>query len=86
MPPRVVVVDLPQVEDVNCTTHADDRDSCFNIHAPLQDSRLRFGEHLPLKRSRSCFAGGKRQQINSITAYMDASQVYGSTQREAEVP
>lgn len=67
--------------DLDLTTTADPAEA-FDIAIPLGDPQFdpnRTGhEIMALNRSAYNDAGGVRQQINGITAYIDASQVYGS--------
>jgi len=59
----------------------------FNIDVPLGDPQFdptRTGTQvIPLSRSLSVPVAGVRQQVNAITAYIDASQVYGSDEETA---
>lgn len=50
---------------------------------PQFDPRGTGTQVIPLSRSVSTPVGGVRQQVNAITAYIDASQVYGSDEERA---
>jgi hypothetical protein len=60
----------------------------FNIAVPLGDPQFdpnkTGAQVIPLSRTISTPVNGVRQQINSITAYIDASQVYGSSDAQAQ--
>ncbi|HYU31728.1 MAG TPA: peroxidase family protein [Thermoanaerobaculia bacterium] len=59
----------------------------FNIEVPRGDPQFDPAatgtQVIPLSRSLAITAGGVRQQVNTITAYIDASQVYGSDEERA---
>ena len=59
----------------------------FDIEVPRGDPQFDPAatgtKVIPLSRSVSTSAGGVRQQVNAITAYIDASQVYGSDEERA---
>ncbi|HBL32137.1 MAG TPA: hypothetical protein DD490_35390 [Acidobacteria bacterium] len=59
----------------------------FNIEVPAGDPQFdpthTGTQVIPLSRSVSVAVAGVRQQINAITAYIDASQVYGSDETTA---
>lgn len=63
----------------NCTQPSSfSNDECYHIHSPGRgDPRLSADDFFPFARTESCFAGGARQQINSLPAYLDASYIYG---------
>jgi hypothetical protein len=65
-------------------TNTSDR---FDIEVPLGDPQFdpqRTGTQvIPLSRTVSTPVAGVRQQVNAITAYIDASQVYGSDSETA---
>jgi peroxidase len=69
--------------DLTLTTTAEP----FAIEVPLGDPQFDPAatgtQVIPLSRSLSTPVAGIRQQINSITAYIDASQVYGSDAERA---
>ncbi|XP_052823062.1 peroxidasin homolog [Octopus bimaculoides] len=66
---------------------------CFPIQVPLNDQRIRNRECLGFSRSSAiCNSGGTsiffntlapREQLNAITAFIDGSNVYGSTFEDA---
>ena len=72
--------------DLDLTLTADPAER-FDIEVPLGDSHFdpaRTGtKTIPLSRSMYVDARGVRQQVNAITAYIDASQVYGSDEETA---
>ncbi|XP_062372124.1 myeloperoxidase-like isoform X2 [Sardina pilchardus] len=79
---------------LNCAASCDQSYPCFPIPAPKGDPRLPQDACIPVFRSapacgtgNSAFMfGGKadvREQINSITAFVDAGQVYGSEDSQA---
>ncbi|XP_078681743.1 myeloperoxidase-like [Branchiostoma floridae x Branchiostoma belcheri] len=61
---------------------------CFNINIPSDDPDFTGSRCLGFARSRSCPNGGchmgRRQQLNQLTAFVDASNVYGSSEEEIE--
>ncbi|XP_051976005.1 thyroid peroxidase [Xyrauchen texanus] len=66
-------------------THTCSRDTpCFPIQIPLSDPRTGTQSCMPFFRSApSCMGGsvpfGRREQLNAITAFVDANMVYGSS-------
>ncbi|KAI8495464.1 hypothetical protein Bbelb_269190 [Branchiostoma belcheri] len=76
-----------QEEGLHCTCDSDD-ERCFNIDIPFDDPDFPGRRCLPFARSRSCpnewCRLGKRQQLNQLTAFVDASNVYGSSDEEME--
>ncbi|XP_068594902.1 eosinophil peroxidase-like [Brachionichthys hirsutus] len=80
---------------IDCDRTCDRTEPCFPIQIPQRDPRFgrNSGQCLPFFRSApACGTGPSghifggitiRQQINSLTAYIDASQVYGSDEQLA---
>lgn len=72
--------------DLDLTLTADPKEP-FNIDVPLGDPQFdptgTGTATIPLSRSMSTTVGGVRQQVNAITVYIDASQVYGSDEETA---
>lgn len=66
---------------------------CFNIDVPHDDPRIKTLSCIEMERSSAICGSGEtspffnkvqpREQINQITSYIDASNVYGSTERDA---
>ncbi|XP_072031526.1 uncharacterized protein [Amphiura filiformis] len=56
---------------------------CFPVFAPENDPRLRVGDCIPVTRSTRVCDVEPRQQLNSITSYIDAGVKYGSTEDRA---
>lgn len=66
---------------------------CFNIEIPLGDPRIRDGRCMEFERNSAVCGSGEtsifmnsimpREQINQITSYIDASNVYGSSEADA---
>ena len=56
---------------------------CFPIFAPENDARLAENGCISLTRSTRICDLEPREQLNSITSYVDASTVYGSTEERA---
>ena len=56
---------------------------CFPIFAPESDSRLAQNGCISLTRSTPVCDLEPREQLNSVTSYIDASTVYGSTEGRA---
>ncbi|KTF77102.1 hypothetical protein cypCar_00024445 [Cyprinus carpio] len=74
---------------LNCDQSCERSEPCFPIPAPPGDPRLKPGTCLPVFRSSPACGSGKtaymfggnptvREQINALTAFLDAGQVYGS--------
>ncbi|XP_056323022.1 eosinophil peroxidase isoform X2 [Danio aesculapii] len=74
---------------IDCVNSCERSEPCFPIPAPPGDQRLRPNTCLPVFRSAPTCGSGRtaymfggvpnvREQINSLTAYLDAGQVYGS--------
>ena len=57
---------------------------CFPVLAPEDDPRLDPGDCIPLTRSTRVCDVEPRQQLNSITSYLDAGVKYGSTEERAQ--
>ncbi|CAH1270774.1 PXDN [Branchiostoma lanceolatum] len=74
-----------QEEGLDCTCDSLD-EHCFNIPVPSDDPDFSGRRCLGFARSRSCpnegCRMGRRQQLNQITAFVDASNVYGSSDEE----
>ncbi|XP_078584680.1 myeloperoxidase-like [Branchiostoma floridae x Branchiostoma japonicum] len=74
-------------EGLACTCDSAD-EHCFNIPVPSDDPDFSARPCLEFARSRSCpnegCHMGRRQQLNQITAFVDASNVYGSSEEEIE--
>ncbi|XP_078588034.1 chorion peroxidase-like [Branchiostoma floridae x Branchiostoma japonicum] len=77
-----------QEEGLVCECGSQD-DRCFNIPVPTDDEDFASEPCITFARSRSSpnegCRMGPRQQINQITAFIDASNVYGSSEEEMEV-
>ncbi|KAI8519677.1 hypothetical protein Bbelb_029340 [Branchiostoma belcheri] len=76
-----------QEEGLVCTCDSED-ERCFNIDIPSDDPDFAGRPCLPFVRSLSgpnegCRLG-RRQQLNELTAFVDASNVYGSSDEEIE--
>ncbi|XP_019615202.1 PREDICTED: LOW QUALITY PROTEIN: C-reactive protein-like, partial [Branchiostoma belcheri] len=76
-----------QEEGLVCSCDSED-EHCFNINVPSDDPDFAGRPCLPFARSLSspnegCHLG-RRQQLNQITAFVDASNVYGSSDEEIE--
>ncbi|KAL0155432.1 hypothetical protein M9458_049695, partial [Cirrhinus mrigala] len=65
----------------DCTRTCSRDTPCFPIQIPLSDPRMGTQSCMPFFRSApSCtFPLGRREQLNAITAFVDASMVYGSS-------
>ncbi|VDP10005.1 unnamed protein product [Soboliphyme baturini] len=78
---------------VNCARTCTNRPPCFNIDIPRNDPRIHDGICIEFQRSSAICGSGtssviynhiqQRQQVNQITAYIDASSVYGSHEADA---
>src|SRR5262245_33154229 len=66
--------------DLDLTTGANPAEP-FNIQVPADDPV--FTGDIPFNRSTSVYVNGVRQQPNQITAFIDASMVYGSSEAVA---
>ncbi|XP_035678849.1 peroxidasin-like [Branchiostoma floridae] len=73
-------------EGLRCPCDSTD-ERCFNIPVPSDDPDFST-PCLEFARSRSCpnegCRMGRRQQLNQLTAFVDASNVYGSSEEEME--
>ncbi|CAH1274733.1 PXDN [Branchiostoma lanceolatum] len=76
-----------QEDGFDCTCDSTD-ERCFNIPIPDGEPDFSGMRCLPFSRSRPCpnrgCRMGRRQQINQITTFIDASNVYGSSDEEME--
>ncbi|XP_078607888.1 uncharacterized protein LOC144879900 [Branchiostoma floridae x Branchiostoma japonicum] len=74
-------------EGLRCPCDTAD-EHCFNIPVPSDDPDFSGRPCLEFARSRSCpnegCRMGRRQQLNQLTAFVDASNVYGSSEEEME--
>ncbi|KAI7790631.1 putative eosinophil peroxidase-like [Triplophysa rosa] len=66
----------------DCTRTCSRHTPCFPIHIPPSDPRVGRQSCMPFFRSApSCTVpSGHREQLNAITAFVDASMVYGSSE------
>lgn len=58
--------------------------NCFNIQTVFQDARFGSNRCLPMARSTPTCAGGRREQFNENTAFIDASLIYGSSSADSD--
>jgi len=82
------------IEGGRCDVHCKNEHPCFPIEIPPNDPRSRRHKCMDFTRSSSVCGSGStsvffdviapRQQINQITSYIDASNVYGSTEHEVK--
>ncbi|XP_070556082.1 peroxidasin-like [Ptychodera flava] len=79
-------------DGVKCSDTCENSAPCFSIPVPAGDPRIN-GECIEFIRSSAvCGTGYKtasgrpvpRQQVNAITSYIDASQIYGSSRTRAD--
>ena len=81
---------------MSCEETCENTSPCFPIPVPEDDARIRNRECLPFTRSGAVCGTGtssllvgraayRREQINQITSYVDASNIYGSTQDKANL-
>lgn len=81
---------------VSCDETCENTSPCYPIPVPENDRRIRNRECLPFTRSSAvCGTGAsslligraayRREQINQITSYVDASMIYGSSQERADL-
>ena len=66
------------------------RPECFNINIPISDPSYSLRHNLSstcidFSRSRPACGPSSREQVNTITAFIDASNVYGSDDETAQV-
>ena len=81
------------IEGGRCDIHCKNEHPCFPIQIPPNDPRSKRYKCMDFTRSSAVCGSGStsvffdvitpRQQINQITSYIDASNVYGSTKHEA---
>ncbi|KAK8739717.1 hypothetical protein OTU49_003162 [Cherax quadricarinatus] len=79
-------------DGVNCQRSCDYASPCFPIEIPPDDPRIRHHRCMEFTRSSGICGSGMtsvffntvlpREQINQLTSYIDASQVYGSSAGE----
>ncbi|XP_073784112.1 thyroid peroxidase isoform X3 [Danio rerio] len=60
-------------------------DPCFPIQISRDDPLSRNSSCLPFFRSSPSCTGLQRQQLNSITSFIDASTVYGSSEEQQQI-
>ena len=81
---------------ISCDETCNNTSPCFPIPVPSNDVRIRNRKCLPFTRSSAvCGTGAssllvgraayRREQINQITSYVDASMIYGSSQETADL-
>uniref|UniRef100_V9GWB1 Cell adhesion molecule-related/down-regulated by oncogenes n=1 Tax=Ectopleura larynx TaxID=264052 RepID=V9GWB1_9CNID len=78
----------------SCSDSCENEQPCFPIKVPEDDPRIKRYKCMEFTRSSAVCGSGStsvffdsitpRQQINQITSFIDASNVYGSTKKEAE--
>ncbi|KRZ83387.1 Peroxidasin -like protein [Trichinella sp. T8] len=78
---------------VDCKRTCQNRPPCFNIEIPPNDRRIKYGVCMEFERSSAVCGSGDtsvlfdtlqhREQLNVLTAYIDASNVYGSEEADA---
>ena len=68
----------------SCKSTCVNQDSCFPIQIPTDDPRIHIHKCMEFVRSSGAYSNGQREQVNDITAYIDASNVYGSSKRVSE--
>lgn len=85
-------ITLAEAQGLNCEPPADKKNSeCINIHIPKDDATFREREvdfiemerdapHVPVSHCKLVV----REHSNTITAFIDASNVYGSTKQVAD--
>ena len=82
---------LTRKKTVTCKTVPSNESECFNVEVPADDDVFQsrgvtFFELIrdaPFEFKLEC-SPGPREHINTITAFLDASNVYGSDEEEAE--
>ena len=82
---------LAEVQNVICETVLSNESECFNVEVPADDDvfqsrEVKFFELVrdaPHEFKIEC-SPGPREHTNNITAFIDASNVYGSDEKEAE--
>lgn len=78
---------------IRCKVTCQNSPPCFNIDVPVDDPRIKTIPCIEMERSSAVCGSGEtslffnkvqpREQINQITSYIDGSNVYASTEREA---
>ncbi len=81
-------------DGLECKDICDNQPPCFPISIPPDDPRIRKARCMEFTRSSAVCGSGitsgifnsiiPREQINQITSYIDASNVYGSTKEQAD--
>ncbi|CAH2220198.1 Mpo-A [Pelobates cultripes] len=73
------------LKGIDCDVSCAREPPCFPLRIPPNDPRIRTSDCIPLFRSSpACVKGSPiREQMNVLTSYVDASQVYGSTNKVA---
>ena len=64
---------------ISCNNTCANQHPCFPIQIPAGDRRIRNKKCLTFIRSSAACNVGPREQINDLTSYIDASNVYGSS-------
>ncbi|XP_071807106.1 peroxidasin homolog isoform X2 [Asterias amurensis] len=82
------------IDGVECKDTCENQPPCFPINVPDDDPRIRRMQCMEFTRSSAVCGSGStslffnsvmpREQINQITSYIDASNVYGSTKGQAD--
>uniref|UniRef100_A0A915ILR4 Ig-like domain-containing protein n=1 Tax=Romanomermis culicivorax TaxID=13658 RepID=A0A915ILR4_ROMCU len=78
---------------LRCKAACTNSPPCFNIEVPKDDPRIKSLPCIEMERSSAVCGSGEtslffnkiqpREQINQITSFIDASNIYASTEREA---
>ncbi|XP_077547312.1 peroxidasin isoform X2 [Haemaphysalis longicornis] len=81
------------IDTVDCADSCDNVMPCFPIEVPLDDRRVRGHRCIEFVRSSTACGSGRtsvfygalapREQTNQLTAFIDASNVYGSRSKQA---
>ncbi|RUS72077.1 hypothetical protein EGW08_020159 [Elysia chlorotica] len=77
----MTIVPHPSV-DPDCCTNV--QAECFNIAIPPEDGYFTGRDCMPFVRSSQTKVDGVGEQTNSITAYIDGSMVYGSSEEHMQ--